>query len=80
LLQVSKGECNGQIKRELNLALNTVKCWRKRGSNTYAALLAFEQEPQGEWLSVRDFGKQLLSTYKDAPRSGAPESISLAQK
>lgn len=80
LLRASKGESNGQIKRELGLALNTVKCWRKRWSESYAALSTFEQGPQGQGVSDGELLKQMLCVLKDAPRSGAPQTISLAQK
>ncbi len=80
LLRASKGESNGQIKRELGLALNTVKCWRKRWTDSYAALLAFEQGLQGEGVSDGELLKQMLWAIKDAPRSGAPKRIGLAQK
>jgi len=78
LLRASKGESNGQIKRELGLFLNTVKCWRKRWNDNYAALITFEQA--GQAVSDGELLKAMLSTLKDAPRSGAPASISLAQK
>lgn len=80
LLRASKGESNGQIKREMGLALNTVKCWRKRWSDRYGALLAFEQGPKGEGVRDGELLKQMLATLTDAPRKGTPKTISLAQK
>lgn len=80
LLRASKGDSNGQIRREMGLALNTVKCWRKRWNDEYAALVVFEQGAQGEGVSDGQLLKQMLSTLKDAPRSGAPQTISAAQK
>jgi putative transposase len=80
LLRASKGESNGQIKRELGMALNTVKCWRKRWSDGYGALLAFEQGVAGVGVSDGELLKHLLELLKDAPGRGAPQTISLAQK
>jgi len=80
LLRASKGESNGQIKREMGLSLNTVKNWRKRWNENYAALLAFEQGRQGQGVSDGELLKAMLTTLKDAPRSDAPPSITLAQK
>lgn len=80
LLRASKGESNGQIKRELGLALNTVKCWRKRWSAGYEALLAFEQGPQGKGVGDGELLRQMLTTLREAPRKGTAKTISLAQK
>jgi putative transposase len=80
LLRASKGQSNGQTKRELGLSLDTVKAWRKRWGDHHARLAAFEQGPHGEGVSDGELLKELLSVLRDAPRSGTPRTITLAQR
>ncbi len=77
LLRSSRGESNGQIKREMGLALNTVKCWRKRWHDHYGHLTRFEQGVGPEGVSDGELLKHLLALRKDAPGRGAPNALAL---
>jgi transposase len=80
ILRGAEGQSNGQIARELNLALNTVKSWRNRWQSNYQALLDYETGPEGGGVSDHDLLQKMLECFKDQPRSGAPLRITLAQK
>jgi transposase len=70
------GQSNGQISRELSVANNTVKKWRKRWTEFYPAILAYESEAE---MSDSALMLKILSYLEDAPRSGAPKTFTLAQ-
>lgn len=70
---------NGQISRDLSIALNTVKTWRKRWTSAYSAILAYESGLAGEGVSDAALLVKILSYLEDAPRSGAPKTFTLAQ-
>lgn len=73
-------QSNGQIKRELAIALNTVKTWRKRWREYYPTLLAYEAGKEGKGVSDSCLLAKMLSTLQDQPRSGAPKTITLEQQ
>ena len=72
LLLAHQGQSNSAIKRSLGIALNTVKSWRKRWLDAYEELLSYE--------SSSELSQAIEALLKDLPRSGAPETISLAAK
>lgn len=72
LLLAHQGQSNSAIKRALGLALNTVKSWRKRWLESYEELLSYE--------SSSALSQAIKALLADLPRSGAPETISLAAK
>lgn len=65
ILAANQGQSNGQIKRDLQVSLNTVRLWRSRWQ-TLAAIPLTE-------LSV-------LERLEDAPRPGAPARITADQR
>jgi len=72
LLLAHQGQSNSAIKRSLGLALNTVKSWRKRWLDVYEELLNYE--------SCSELAQAIETLLNVLPRSGAPETISLAAK
>jgi transposase len=71
---------NAQIKRAMQISLNTVKSWRKRWTTCYAQLLVFEQGKDGTGVSDQVLLAQMLTFLEDLPRSGHPKEITLAQE
>lgn len=65
ILAANQGQSNGQIKRDLQVSLNTVRLWRSRWQ-MLAAIPLTE-------LSV-------LERLEDAPRPGAPARITADQR
>jgi len=73
------GQSNGHIQRSLGVSYNTVKKWRNRWSHFYPAILAYELGSSGQVVSDSALLSKILSYLEDAPRSGAPKTITLAQ-
>lgn len=80
LLRGSEGESQSHVARELGIALNTVKSWRRRWASAYESLLVFEQGVDGQGVSDHTLLRELLKCVDDLPRSGAPVRITQAQK
>ena len=64
------------IARLLEVTSNTVKKWRNRWIASYEQLCVDQQQAERESEHL----KQMLAVLEDAPRSGAPIRISLAEK
>lgn len=77
LLKASQGESLNQIARDLHLAVNTVKAWRRRWESSYDELCAYEEQMQAQGLSNHDYLQVLLTHLRDLPRSGTRKQISL---
>ena len=79
LIQASQGVSNSQIRRDLSIAYNTVKNWRKRWESVYASLLVYEKGVDGQGVTDKELTERLIAILQDEARSGAPTVISLAQ-
>lgn len=80
VLRCSDGQSNKHIARELGMSVNTVKSWRKRWQSSYEKLKAFELGKDGKGINDTLLSAKLLEILSDAPRSGTPCRISMAQK
>ena len=80
LLKAKKGESNSQIARDLAIALNTVKTWRRRWQGKYEQLCEYEKEMKPQELNEHDYLQELLSHLRDNPRSGTRKRISLEEE
>lgn len=76
VLQAHQGNSNSGIARSLNVRVNTVQKWRDRWADSYEQLCGYEQQEPSEGKRV----KWMLAILSDAPRSGSPVRISLAEK
>lgn len=76
VLQAHQGVSNLGIARSLRITANTVKKWRDRWVDSYEHLCVFEQQEPNQGKRI----KQMLAILSDAPRSGTPIRISLAEK
>ena len=76
ILRAHQGESNMHIARRLGVTSNTVKKWRNRWVTSYEQLCVGEQQSERE----SNLLGQMLCVLGDAPRSGAPIRISLAEK
>lgn len=80
LLRARQGESLNQISRDLGLAVNTVKLWRRRWQGCYQQLCIYEKQMQSQGLSAHDYLQELLSHLRDKPRSGTRKRISLEEE
>lgn len=80
VLRASKGQSNKGITRSVGVSLNTVKYWRNRWTSSYEQLKIFELGKAGKGVSDSSLRAKVLEILSDAPRSGTPCSISMAQK
>lgn len=78
LLRAQQGESINQISRDLGLAVNTVKLWRRRWQGCYEQLCEYERQMPSQALSEHDYRQVLLNQLRDSPRSGTRKQISLA--
>ena len=76
VLQAHQGNSNSGIARSLKVRVNTVQKWRNRWADSYEQLCGYEQQEPSEGKRV----KRMLAILNDAPRSGSPVRISLAEK
>lgn len=76
VLRAHQGESNMHIARLLGVTSNTVKKWRTRWIASYERLCAHQQQTERESEHLQ----QMLAVLEDAPRSGSPMRISLAEK
>lgn len=80
LLRARQGQSINQISRDLGLAVNTVKSWRRRWQGCYEQLCKFEKGMKSHGLSEYDYLQELLSHLRDNPRSGTRKRISLEEE
>lgn len=80
LLLASEGVSNAEISRRVAVSYNTVLTWRGRWLSEYESLLVFEQGLTQSVQSKNSLQGQLSIFLKDAKRSGAPKTFSLAQR
>ena len=81
VLQAHQGNSNLGIARSLSITANTVKKWRDRWVDSYEQLCFYERDAaQQQELSGGKRVKRMLAILSDAPRSGTPVRISLAEK
>lgn len=76
ILQAHQGGSNMHIARLLEVTSNTVKKWRTRWIASYEQLCVHQQQTEREGNHLQ----QMLAVLEDAPRSGSPMRISLAEK
>ncbi len=76
VLQAHQGNSSSGIARSLSIRANTVQKWRDRWADSYEQLCLYEQQEPGEGKRL----KRMLAILSDAPRSGSPVRISLAEK
>lgn len=77
VLESSKGIAIKVLARQLGLSIPTIRKWRTRWEESQEHLFLLEQCPK---LTDTEFLKEMLTVFSDLPRSGAPISITLAQK
>lgn len=80
LLRARQGQSINQIARDLGLAVNTVKLWRRRWQGCYERLCTYKKEMKPQGLREPDYLQVVLSYLKDDPRSGSPKQISLEEQ
>lgn len=80
LLKARQGQSINQISRDLGLAVNTVKSWRRRWQGCYEQLCEYEKEMKSQELSEHDYLQELLSHLRDNPRNGTRKRISLEEE
>lgn len=80
LLRSSRGESQYQVCKEMGIAYNKVKAWRRRWTSAYRDLRVYEKGPEGQGLSDAKLLKRMLEILEDLPRSGAPKRITLEQE
>lgn len=80
LLLASEGHSNSEVKRRVNVSLNTVKARRDRWLNSYEALVKQEQLLGQNKLSQADYHAKLMLVLEDKARSGAPKVITFTEE
>lgn len=80
VLGAAAGQSNRSLCQALSVGGNTVTYWRKHWAACYASLCIYEAGLAGQGVSDRQLLSRMLSVLEDAPRSGAPVRISMAQK
>lgn len=80
ILGASAGQSNLSLCHALHLARSTVSYWRKHWAACYKELSAYEAGVAGQGVSDRALLTRMLAVLADAPRSGAPVRISMAEK
>lgn len=80
LLRARQGQSINQISRDLGLAVNTVKSWRRRWQGSYEQLCAYEKGMKSQGLNEHDYLQELLSHLRDNHRSGTRKRISLEEE
>ena len=76
----SVGQSNLSLCQQLGVARSTVTHWRKHWASYYRELLTYEAGVVGQGVSDGELLARMLAILEDAPRSGAPVRISMAQK
>lgn len=74
------GQSNLHLCQRLGIGRSTVTHWRKHWAACYEALCTYEAGVSGQGVSDRALLVRMLVVLQDAPRSGAPVRISMAQK
>jgi putative transposase len=80
ILQAAAGISTNQLVKQLQLTYATVQHWRNYWHQQQAALLSYEAGDGHRPVSDSQLLQRMRSLLKDAPRSGAPARISLAQQ
>lgn len=80
VLGASAGQSNLSLCQKLGVGRSTVTHWRKHWAASYQELCTYEAGVAGQGVSDRELLIKMLDVLGDAPRSGAPVRISIAQK
>ena len=80
LLLANQGYSNSYVKREIGVALNTVKQWRTRWLQAQASLAKFENYVELEQASILEYKQEIFKVLQDKARSGSPKRITLSQE
>lgn len=80
ILGAAAGQSNLLLCQQLNVGRSTVTYWRKHWAACYEGLCTYEAGLAGQGISDRQLLSRMLFILEDAPRSGAPVRISMAQK
>jgi len=80
ILGASAGQSNLSLCRRLGVGCSMVTHWRKHWAASYPGVCAYEAGVAGQGVNDRELLTRMLSVLEDAPRSGAPVRISMAQK
>lgn len=80
ILGAFSGKSNLSLCQQLGVCRSTATHWRKRWAACYEGLYSYEAGVAGRGVSDRDLLARMLTVLEDAPRSGAPVRISMAQK
>ena len=80
ILLASQGKSNSQVKRDLGIALNTVRKWRRRWESAWKSLNTFESGIDGESPKDYELLGRIKTILSDNPRSGTPKQITLSQE
>jgi transposase len=71
VLMAATGSTDRQVARALGITDKTVRRWRSRWNESFEALVALESKRKDA-----AFGRDLEEVLSDAPRSGAPPTVS----
>jgi len=71
VLMAATGSTNQQVAQALGITTKTVRRWRSRWNESFKALVALESKSK-----AAAFRRDLEDVLSDAPRSGAPPTIS----
>lgn len=80
ILGASAGQSNLHLCQRLSVGRSMVTHWRKHWAVSYSSLCTYQAGVAGQGVSDRDLLSRMLAVLEDAPRSGAPVRISMAQK
>lgn len=80
ILGAAADQSNLYLCQRLGIGRSTVTYWRKHWAVCYESLCTYEAGVGGQGVSDRELLAKMLAVLQDAPRSGAPVRISMAQK
>ena len=80
VLGAAADQSNLHLCQRLGIGRITVTYWRKHWAACYESLCTHEAGVGGQGVSDRELLAKMLAVLQDAPRSGAPVRISMAQK
>lgn len=80
VLGAAADQSNLYLCQRLGIGRSKVTYWRKHWAAHYERLCTYEAGVGGQGVSDRELLAKMLAVLQDAPRSGAPVRISMAQK
>lgn len=69
-----------ETARNLGIALNTVRKWRRRWKSAQEELCAYEYDESGKRVKDHVLRQRIKEILSDNPRSGTPKRITLSQE